>query len=485
MSTTEDKPSAETKETPQVKTEPVENEPKAEAKVGDAEEAKPADDAAPAAKSDSATTVKSESATAANGEKKKGLRLTNADKRKYKWLIGQGLEREAALKLLKKPMSKVALRKFVQRKLNPDTVKQNIRMAVTTVDFPASTLNMDQAKNAKAAILKQVLQQKDTNQKPHFQDCVYINGYLLVHCRDQATVKWLQHSVPKLEHWKGPDLKAVSERTLSKSEPLIGIFTESGKDPDKDILDFIESQNEGLNTSKWRIVKRKELPRNKAVELMFTVDAGSFKKLENSGFELNYKFNKVTLRKRTEEGRSGAVAKGNAQPRRNPNDKSSFRNSNSYGNRMSSQSGMQRQGGGFNRSRSPPRRNVWSGDRDRNFDRNRFSGSGSRYGGGNQYGENSYRSSSSYGGNSNRSSSSFGGNSYRSSSSYGSGNSPFATNGNGTSAFQSSNNQLPGGLVDNLYNLVRSVTGGGQNALGLNLGQNSSRNSYGSRTGFF
>lgn len=294
------------------------------------------------------------------------IRLNGAARKRFRWLLDQGYDREKASEMAKEPLKIKELRdkleaetgkKFPQKKKfdfdeaynslseaakkrlsfylrngysekqaillarkldmagglkrgRPDSfndgpankqarsapIPGGILMAVACKEYPAVLLTSEQAGTLKSAILKQVVQQKDAELKPHFEKCILVQGYLQVHCSDAGTRSWLQSVVPKLELWEGASLKVVLEKILLKTDIFIATFADSSSDSDKDILNFVESQNDGINISKWRIITRKEI--KKSIELTFTTDPASARKLDKLGYEINYKFNKIKIRKK-------------------------------------------------------------------------------------------------------------------------------------------------------------------------------------------
>lgn len=292
--------------------------PKPEADSAASEqEAKPEGGDAAAAE---ATTTTTDETKAADGEKKEDdksnrPRLIGAARNRFRWFVKNGYSRDEAAELAKDPEKIKEIKE--QRELNGNGKRPAngsnggpankqaklangpIRMVVATEKHPGEKLSAEQVNQIKSAILKQVVLQKDTvDVKPHFEDCSFVDGYLLVQCSDGPTVKWLQDVVPKLELWENANVKVSSEKYLQRADIYVGTFADSLQDSDKDILSFVESQNEGIAASSWTILGRKENKPKKEVELILTMDAASGKAVFKQKFELNYKFSKVTLKKR-------------------------------------------------------------------------------------------------------------------------------------------------------------------------------------------
>lgn len=244
--------------------------------------------------------------------------LSGAAKKRYNWLLKNGNNEKEALRLAREPMG-TSKRNLSANSGPPTKVTKagvdpagGMVMAVAFMDYPNSSFSKTQANEFKSAILKEVIAQKDSELKPHFQSCNYVKGYLRVHCSDEDTRRWLQRVVAKLAVPEGmANLKIIAERNLLKGDIYIGFFPDSRKDNNEAIMEFVESQNESIDTSKWKILSRKEVQNKQTVELTFTMDQASAKSLQALGYELNYKFNKIKLRKQTRSG--------DAQPNPNPN----------------------------------------------------------------------------------------------------------------------------------------------------------------------
>lgn len=242
--------------------------------------------------------------------------LGSAAKKRLNWLLKNGHTEQEAIKLARLPPSSLKRTNGNPAGGPPNKVAKlgtptgPILMAVAAKDYPSTYLKKDQANKLKAAILQQVVERKVPELKPQFSSCTFVQGYLRVECSDQATRQWLQKIVPKLELWEGASIKIMSEKNLLKFDKFVAYFPESRKDSDKDILGFIECQNEDLDTSKWNVHGRREA--GNKVELVFSMDAASAKLVEKLDNEVNYKFNKVKIGKVKASGSAPTTA-GNRQ----------------------------------------------------------------------------------------------------------------------------------------------------------------------------
>ncbi|XP_055621656.1 putative mediator of RNA polymerase II transcription subunit 26 [Toxorhynchites rutilus septentrionalis] len=252
-------------------------------------------------------------------------------KKREKWLLENGYSADEAESISKDPFKFNRLRRQQERtekdlpkRLSsvqgpPKSVEGGIPMAVASKDHPVTFLTKEQCNTIKSAILKQVVQQKDAAFKPRFEDCVLASGYLLVRCSDHQTRQWLEKIIPTLDLWKDASVKVMSEKKLLNVDEFVGSFTDSLKDSNKEIFDFVECQNDGISTSKWKVVSRKEFTQKQIIELTFIVDAASAKMIHTKGYNLNYKFKKVALSRKIKPvagSNGGRIANTNANANR-------------------------------------------------------------------------------------------------------------------------------------------------------------------------
>ncbi|KAL9698835.1 hypothetical protein quinque_002276 [Culex quinquefasciatus] len=84
-----------------------------------------------------------------------------------------------------------------------------------------------------------------------------------------------------------------------RKEVLRGYFYRSKNDENDTVLGYLESQNDNLDTSAWRILRRSG--KNDHVEWAFTIDTASMKLLEEQKFVVNYKFGQTMFRRKQAE----------------------------------------------------------------------------------------------------------------------------------------------------------------------------------------
>ncbi|XP_055602942.1 uncharacterized protein LOC129751448 [Uranotaenia lowii] len=250
---------------------------------------------------------------AADAEKPKSFdtsSLNTSSKKRFYWLVEQGYSKEEALKLAPDAAKVAELRAKVNLKRKSETTggsaakqtkTEKIIVAVAHPDYPSAKITSEQAGKIKSAILKKVLDEKDTGIKPNFEECVFTNDYLRVTCSDSETFTWLKAIIGTLELWEGASLSVSNERKLQNIGVYNATFEDSKDESNEQIFDFIQSQNTGFDTGKWKIVSRKDIPSTTKVTLTFTMDPQSIKPLKDVDYNIKYKFGKVQIYKKDRE----------------------------------------------------------------------------------------------------------------------------------------------------------------------------------------
>lgn len=177
------------------------------------------------------------------------------------------------------------------------TVAKWVRVGILPKDYPQIQLTVEQLHVVQEAILLKVTQQRRESFKPKFTNCWQRTGHLVVNCQDTETADWLDSVVPTLTLWEAAELTVVDADDIPRLDVLIGFFPQSVNNDNDTIRIFIESQNDGLRTDKWRIIQRKTLY-EKHVEWSFTVDEASMQHFKACNFLINYKFGQTSLRKK-------------------------------------------------------------------------------------------------------------------------------------------------------------------------------------------
>lgn len=172
-----------------------------------------------------------------------------------------------------------------------------VRVGILPKNYPQIQLTDEQLYSLQEAILLKVTLQRRESFKPKFTNCWQRTGHLVINCQDRETSDWLNSVVPTLIPWKGAELTVVNADDIPRLDVMVGFFPQSVNDENDTIRVFIESQNDGLSTDRWKIIQRNILYENH-VEWFFTVDEASMQHFITWNFLINYKFGQTKLRKK-------------------------------------------------------------------------------------------------------------------------------------------------------------------------------------------
>lgn len=172
-----------------------------------------------------------------------------------------------------------------------------VRVGIVPKDYPNVELTSAQLLATRKAILSKVAQQRKEKIKPKFGQCLLRTGHLILVCKNQETADWLKSIASTISVVEDVELTALDEKKIPRPEIIIGFFPVSAEDSTDDILELLESQNEGLNTDEWRI-KERNIINHLHVELIFTVDGASLDAIKKCEFTLDYKFGTAPLRRK-------------------------------------------------------------------------------------------------------------------------------------------------------------------------------------------
>uniref|UniRef100_A0A8D8UEP1 DUF4780 domain-containing protein n=1 Tax=Cacopsylla melanoneura TaxID=428564 RepID=A0A8D8UEP1_9HEMI len=269
----------------------------------------------------------------------KEKRMNGAARKRFKWLIKQGLPAaEARAKAMEKlpesartskkrgrseestPESKGE--KFSEQKkpkvqlasqITPDkgseavpgtstamnfaNALKTIKVGVFLENYPEENLTNTQMGQIQEDLIMKVIE-KETSPSPQFSGYAYRPGWLSISCDNEATAEWLKNVVGSVKPWEGAKLKAVDEADLPKSKVLSCYFPNSSHDDTEKILKLIKAQN-GLASSEWKILRRTN--EGTAAHLIMSVDLASIEQLKKQDYKISFKFSKVILHNKSEQ----------------------------------------------------------------------------------------------------------------------------------------------------------------------------------------
>lgn len=171
-----------------------------------------------------------------------------------------------------------------------------IRMAISKTNHPVGMINEKEFEMLRTNLLKHFEAESDRNTLPHFLQCTFFDklGYVRLICADEKTVKWLTQALPKLSLWPNATLCIMREKTFKQSKAFCASFPDSVSDSSKAILGFLQSQNTGIDTTRWKVLSRQLQDDRTTVKLLLLMPAEPDRKIiMDSKYELNYKFSKV------------------------------------------------------------------------------------------------------------------------------------------------------------------------------------------------
>lgn len=254
---------------------------------------------------------------------KEQIKLGGAARKRFKWLVKHGADPKEAREQAIKPVggakrqrsedstpSPLTKRSKGENKTPNDpnsssgtemlTYKQaaeGTRVGILSADFPATALTLDQMTAVKEAILTRVLKLQNEGIKPGFSGITPKPGWLVITCKDEATVEWLKTIAAELKPWEGASLKAVMGEELPRLQILTGYFPDSAKNTTDEVQQYLENQNQAIKAKSWKVISK--LPEKDMLRVTFSVDFASVTVLKKLNYRLSYKFGQVQLKPST------------------------------------------------------------------------------------------------------------------------------------------------------------------------------------------
>lgn len=297
------------------------------------------------------------SASESNDELDKGLgalnikgqdrppRLGGAARKRFKYLVAHGIPPSEARVQALKPLEKVSTsgkgskrvrsegntpeghkekkqkrlkegRKTVPTKPPRPTFSQmagGIRIGILPTNFPEELLTTAQTTDVQEAILDKVVETgKKATTKPKFLSSHNRPGWLAVVCADNATLQWLKDTINSIKPWESASLRIAEEADIPHSEIFTTYVPGSLGYSTERILSLIEAQNESLNATNWRVLRRSD--QGPMVELTLSVDCQSAERLNRIGYAVCYRFGHIVLRPKSTSRAQGVGEGSREQP---------------------------------------------------------------------------------------------------------------------------------------------------------------------------
>nr|XP_036231165.1 uncharacterized protein LOC118683199 [Bactrocera oleae] len=165
-------------------------------------------------------------------------------------------------------------------------------MAVLPLNYPAETLGSEELTVLQDLLMEEVF--RGSRYKASFHGVYFKGGILQVDCKDERSACWLREIAPKLAGWNGPILCAKKGDEIPPMHSMTVFLPRCAGKPYEFALGLIRNQNDGLNTSAWRVTSSTE--EDSGWRLNLSIDDESYKFVRKVSFRLNYRFSSVVLR---------------------------------------------------------------------------------------------------------------------------------------------------------------------------------------------
>ncbi|XP_059224821.1 uncharacterized protein LOC131997650 [Stomoxys calcitrans] len=243
------------------------------------------------------------------------VKMTSAEKRRFKKALSEGLSREQALEIaksrsesmssLKRPHSIRNPFKTAEKKrprLAESTLRESkINMGLVPMDLFEHPLEANEIDRLQEAIIDAAIE-TGCEIKPEFEGCFPRKGWLMVSCTNRNTAEWLKANVNIIKNKSNLELMVIEETDFPHSYYVQGTFPNSQGLTNSKILDTLEAQNQ-LKASTWRVLQRK-WSEGTNVELTFSVDCSSWEKLKEAKGRIAYRFGHIKLELKQERERN-------------------------------------------------------------------------------------------------------------------------------------------------------------------------------------
>ncbi|XP_063623524.1 uncharacterized protein LOC134795557 [Cydia splendana] len=252
-------------------------------------------------------------------------RMSGAARKRFRRLMGDGVAKEQALSLARKPWVDIAVEKPakekgpVKRVRSEDespqgSAKKAPKLRAETSGEPRQPSFREVAGSSRVGIRNSDPMSEDqmklvhrhlnlamvtqwANAKggaPQFLGFIHKTGWILVTCVNQASRDWLVNEVPNLKPWPEAKLSVIPEGELPKPATAITFIPESEAASVEEALALIRVQNFGLNTELWKVLGEKAEQGGKVVT--FALDEPSAETLKANRGEVAIGFKKVLFR---------------------------------------------------------------------------------------------------------------------------------------------------------------------------------------------
>lgn len=261
----------------------------------------------------------------------KGVRLTKAQRKRYKWLREHGHEHDKAAELCTKTIAeregRSAPAPAVKRVRSDDSTPKSskkarpagpskpstssgaaskdrgtqkpsysgalgaVKIGIIPVNFPQEVLTAEQMTGLEDRLARLILSSTESP-GPRFRGLTFRVGHIVITCENEAVAEWVKRQEKDLQL---PELKVriVEEKDIPSPYIVTGFFPNSLSYSTEEIRSFIATQN-GLPASQWRCLKTTDTGKN-CKEVVLAVDHASYDALKAKDFVIAYRFGTLKL----------------------------------------------------------------------------------------------------------------------------------------------------------------------------------------------
>lgn len=184
-----------------------------------------------------------------------------------------------------------------------------IPVAFVSTDPEKQNLNLEETERLRDAIIDAPPRFKDEELRPRFHGFQCQSGFVTGVAANEMSIKWIQRHCQKI----GEELKLPFRVALGDDIPhrhvIKGFFVRAMEFTDELILEFIHYQNFGLDSLKWKILKRE--PFGSDAVVVFGIHEEAHKTLESTNFINGYRAGHVQVesftKKKEEDARRRAL----------------------------------------------------------------------------------------------------------------------------------------------------------------------------------
>ena len=137
---------------------------------------------------------------------------------------------------------------------------------------------------------------------PRFDRSGLAQGVYRITCADQSSLDWLKAAAPRIEPIEGHSFEVIELSQLNRLKS-VRVWVPGEKSDPKTILSRLAKQNQGLDTSEWRLIQRQES--DKGQLLVLGVSEVSVEKLRLMGGTAHLELSQVTF-ELPEQGQRGS-----------------------------------------------------------------------------------------------------------------------------------------------------------------------------------